>query len=60
MSIASCKFLPVTLLCNPLGQEYNEEDEAASSKCKEGDSEEEISVADVVGFAKAEPFRAPG
>lgn len=59
MKCRSCEFLSIALLGDPLSQEDNQEDEAASSKGKESDTQEEIPVADVVGLAETDPLRPP-
>lgn len=56
---ASVEFLAVTLLGDPFGEEDYQQDEAPSTEGQEGDAEEEIPVAHVVGLAEAHPLRAP-
>lgn len=56
----SCKFLTIALFGYPLGQEYDQQNEASAAQCQEGYSKEKIPIPDVVWLADAEPLLAPG
>lgn len=48
MRRVSCEFLTVALFGYPLGQEYNQQDEAPTAQGQEGYSQEKVSIPDVV------------